>query len=170
MHDVEAARLPFRTVTVPPPAGASTVAPGQVVEGAGAAATVTPRGRVSTRPGFASVLRTMFVLLIRIVRVELPPTSTTFGENDLATLTLREIVSVADGSLSFVTPWADVSVEIGIWLTWFPSTNAVTFTESVQVEFALIEAPAKPICVAKGAAEIVAPLHPAPVNVAAGTE
>jgi hypothetical protein len=170
VQELEAARFPFRTVIVPPPDGASTVVPEQVVAGAGNEATVTPAGRVSTSPGLPRVLGTVFVLLIRIVSVDVPPISTTFGVNDFATLTFRRIVSVADGWLSFVTPWAETRAPTGMSLTWLPSTNAVTLTESVQVEFALIEAPEIPICVAKGVAEIVAPLQPVPENVPTGTE
>ena len=72
VQEDDAARVPLRTVTVPPPTGASTVEPGQVVDAT--PATVTPPGRVSTRPGFASVLGTVLVLLILRVSVELPPT------------------------------------------------------------------------------------------------
>src|SRR6185436_18474396 len=125
LHADLAARAPPRA-TVSAPTGASTVTRPQPVEGL--PATVTPGGKLSSKPGEPNVWGTVNVLKRRRVRSLVSSTAIGFGVKDFPTLTLRAIVRVAEGELSLVMPWAVVAAPTGMSLVGLPSRVPVTFT------------------------------------------
>src|SRR3954470_9289731 len=90
-----------------------------------------PAGKLSVRPGLASVSATVFGLVIVKDSVALVLGATAVGEKDLATVTFEN--SVALPAAVLVMFFVFVSAPAGIVLTYEPLEVTVTFTVMVHV-------------------------------------
>src|SRR5947209_1006231 len=100
-----------------------------------------PAGKLSVRPGLASVSATVFGLAIVKDSVESVFGATAVGENDLATVTFEKSVALAAAVLLMF--WVLVSAPAAMVFTYVPLEVTVTFTVMVQVPLAAIAAPVR---------------------------
>jgi hypothetical protein len=109
---------------------AVTVAPAQVVAGAGAAATVTLPGRLSVNAPPVSGIVNKFVIVT--VSVEAAPATIEAGAKDLASLAPDVTVRFAAAAAGLRSPWSSVSVLARIRFVTVPIVDEVTLTLNVQ--------------------------------------
>ncbi len=142
---------------IAPPAGTQVHAPN-----------VTPAGGVSLTTSPATLFGPLLDTVI--VYVVVPPGTAEATPSVFVTLRLTVPVaaSVAVPCSGLVTPCVLAIAPGGIVLIRLPDTLARTVTASVQIAFALTLAPDSVTVVLLFTAVIVAPPHPAPVNVGAG--
>jgi hypothetical protein len=129
-------QLPFAGIVAPEiptelaPGTAVTVAPAQVVVGAGAAATVTFAGRLSVNapPVRGAANR----LLIRTVSVEAAPAAIDAGAKDFARVAPDVTVRFAAAAAALRSPWSSVSALARILFVTVPIVDEVTLTLNAQ--------------------------------------
>src|SRR3954471_24626616 len=123
-----------------------------------------PAGKLSVRPGLASVRPTVFGCAIVKDSVASVLGATAVGENDLTTVTFENSVALA--AAVFVMFCVLVSAPAAIVFTYVPLEVTVTFTVMVQVPLASIAPPVSVKLPPFGAAVTVPPQVDVPFGAA----